>query len=265
MKSIKIIATIAIVFGSLVACTPKSSTADATKADGTTAVNPKTLLPSKGQTDSVSYLIGIQFGSFIKGYNFGDDLNYAQIKKGMLDFINAKGNFRDSSFAKQFKVNPELINDMFSAFLAKRSEYTSAVNLQKEEKFLAENQKKDSVQVTESGLQYKIINAGDAQKIGAKDTVFVHYKGTLTDGSTFDEVPASAKSGRFTLDRVVSGWKEGLQLIGPNGKIKLVIPSKLGYGPQAMQGIEANSTLLFDIQVDSVIRYVEPAVEEVKK
>ena len=64
----------------------------------------KELVPSKGEIDSVSYLLGINFGSMIKGYNMGD-LNFSEIKKGMDDFINAKGNQRDTNFVKQFKIN----------------------------------------------------------------------------------------------------------------------------------------------------------------
>ena len=76
--------------------------------DGTSA---KDLLPSKAQIDSVSYLLGINFGSFLKSYDFGGDLNYAEMKKGILDFLGAEGDQTDSNFVKQFKVNPELMND----------------------------------------------------------------------------------------------------------------------------------------------------------
>ena len=65
---------------------------------------PKEFQPSKAQVDSVSYLLGINFGSFLKGYDFGSDLNYGEIVKGMKDFVNAEGNVQDPEFVKQFKV-----------------------------------------------------------------------------------------------------------------------------------------------------------------
>ena len=68
---------------------------------------PKEFQPSKAQVDSVSYLLGINFGSFLKSYNFGEDLNYAQMKEGMVDFLRAEGNQNDPEFVHQFKVNPE--------------------------------------------------------------------------------------------------------------------------------------------------------------
>lgn len=226
-------------------------------------VNPNSLKPRKSAVDSVSYLIGVNFGSFLKGYNFtkdGKDLNYKLIQKGINDFLAAKGDYRDSTYAKQFKINPEAMNEAFNSYLASRREYTMAVNKQKEAKFLAENQKKDSVQVTESGLQYIIRAAGNDVKPSAEDTVFVHYKGTLTDGTTFDESPKTAEGTRMLLNRVIKGWTEGLQLIGEGGKIRLFVPSELGYGENGTHGIEPNSTLIFDVDIVKVNK-VAPAEE----
>lgn len=236
-----------------VAC---SQNASVKLPDGTVAE-----LPSKAQTDSVSYLIGINFGSFIKGYNFGEDLNYAKIKEGMLDFIKAEGNQNDTSFLKQFKVNPELMNDLFNSFLEKRNNYTAALNVAKEAEFFENNLKNDGIQATASGLQYKIIEAGNDVKPGPQDTVLVRYKGALTDGTVFDEVPADAEPVRLTLNRVIPGWTEGLQLLGEGGKAQLFIPSELGYGDRGTQGIEPNSTLVFDVELVQVFPYVDPRID----
>jgi len=226
--------------------------------DGTSA---KDILPSKAQVDSVSYLLGINFGSFLKSYNFGEDLNYAKMKEGIIDFLKAEGNQNDPEFVNQFKVNPELMNDMFNNFLEKRNEYLTAVNLAKEKKFLAENAKKEGVQQTESGLQYKIIEAGSGVKPGPQDTVLVRYKGALTDGTVFDEVAEDAEPIRLTLDRVISGWTEGLQLVGEGGKIQLYIPSELGYGASGSGSIEPNSTLVFDVDLVQVFPYIDPRID----
>lgn len=220
-----------------------------TLADGTSA---KDLLPTKAQVDSVSYLIGVNFGSFIKGYNFGEDLNYAEIQKGLKDFVNAKGDQRDPEFLDQFKISPELMNDLFNNFLEKRANYLAAANQAKENQFFAENIKKAGVQETESGLQYKIIEPGNDVHPTEFDTVTVRYKGTLLDGTVFDETPADADPVQFQLIRVIQGWQEGLQLLGEGGKAQLYIPSALGYGDRGTQGIEPNSTLIFDVELISV-------------
>ena len=222
----------------------------------------KDVTPTKGQIDSVSYLVGIQFGSFIKGYNFGD-LNMAQIKKGMADFINSKGNQRDPEFVKQFKINPEEMNNLFNNYLEKRQAYVGLKNKEKNEKFLAANKKKAGVEVTESGLQYKIIEAGNPDlKAGPTDTVKVRYKGTLIDGTVFDETKEGADPVLLTLDHVIKGWTEGLQLVGEGGKIELLIPAELAYGERGTQGIEPNSALHFDVEVVEVHK-VAPVAEPV--
>ena len=227
---------------------------------------PKEFQSSRAQIDSVSYLLGINFGSFLKGYDFGSDLNYGEIVKGMKDFVNAKGNVQDPDFVKQFKVDPNKMNDLFNNYLEKRSSGLSMMNKQKGEKFLESNGKKDGVVTTESGLQYKIIEAGNDVKPGPQDTVWVRYKGTLIDGTVFDEVPADADPIRLTLNRVVPGWTEGLQLIGEGGKIDLFIPSDLGYGEMGNQAIPGNSALIFNVEMTKVGKYVEPApVEDPKK
>ena len=258
MKTYKFFA--ALVMGAtMVACAPKTEenaeAAQETETAQSAAPKEKTLADftaSKSQIDSVSYLMGINFGSFIKNYNFGDKLNYSQIVKGMKDFVAAKGNPRDAEFGEQFKINPECLNEVFNAYLEQRHNYTLLANKQKEEAFLAANAKEAGIQVTASGLQYRIVEPGSDVKPGPQDTVWVKYKGSLIDGTVFDETPADADPAQLVLNRVVSGWTEGLQLVGEGGRIELYIPSKLGYGERGNQGIEPNSTLIFDVEVNKV-------------
>ena len=216
---------------------------------------------SKSTRDSVAYLVGVNFGSFIKGYDFGD-LSYCQIKKGMRAFIKAKGNPRDAEFGKQFKIDPTEMNRIFNEYLENRHQQKLLANKEAGEKFLAKNLKKAGVEVTESGLQYQVIEAGnEVIPVNDQDTVWVRYKGTLLDGTVFDEVKPEADSVRFTLDRVVKGWTEGLKYVGEGGKIKLFIPSELAYGERGPQTIGPNQTLIFDIELCKVAPFVEPEAE----
>ena len=100
-------------------------------------------------------------------------------------------------------------------------------------------------------------------KPGPQDTVLVRYKGTLIDGTVFDEVDAESEPIRLTLDRVISGWTEGLQLIGEGGKAQLYIPSELGYGANGSGSIEPNSTLIFDVELVQVFPYIDPKIDQV--
>lgn len=268
MKTIKMLAVAAMVL-STAACNSNKVDGKVDGADSTSvaipqkSVNAKDLLPSKASVDSVSYLLGIQLGSMIKNYSMGD-LNFNMIKKGAEDLVAAKGNPRDEDFTKQFKVNPEEMNRIMNEFIQKRSEYVGAVNKEKEQKFFENNRKKTGVQETESGLQYIIAEAGSDVKPGAKDTVFVHYKLALTDGTVIEEVAADQDAVMLTLNRVIPGWTEGLQLLGEGGKATLYVPSELGYGERGTNGIDPYSTLVFDIQLDSVKHFVEPVVEDKK-
>jgi FKBP-type peptidyl-prolyl cis-trans isomerase len=220
--------------------------------------------PSKAEIDTVSYLLGVNFGSFLKGYNFGD-VNYSKIIAGMKDYVAAKGDFRDPDFNKQFKISPDRINDAFNAYLEKRHNYILLENKDKGDKFLAANRKKAGVQETESGLQYKIIEPGNDNKPADVDTVWVKYKGTLIDGTVFDETAEDADPISFPLKSVVAGWTEGMQLIGEGGHVELYVPANLAYGEQGRPGIDPNSTLIFDVQLVKVGKFVPKPEEEKKK
>ena len=266
MKTIKMLAAAAMLL-SAVACNSGKTGAKVDGADSTAVaeavkpVNPKALLPSKASVDSVSYLLGIQLGSMIKGYHLGE-LNFNMLKKGAADFVASKGSPRDTDFVKQFKVNPEDMNRIMNEFIEKRAEYVGAINKAEEAKFLEANKKKTGVQVTESGLQYIIKEAGSEVKPNnSKDTVFVHYKLALKDGTVIEEVALEQPAVMLMLNRVIPGWTEGLQLIGEGGKATLFVPSELGYGEHGSNGIDPYSTLVFDIQLDSVKHFVEPVQE----
>lgn len=249
MKKLFIVALAAI---SLVAC-----------SGGSVSPAAKAVQPTKALTDSVSYLLGLNFGATIKNYDFGN-LNYGEMMKGIKDIAASTGNIYDEDFGKQFKIDPNLMGDLINSYLEKRSQFTSIVNQEKEDEFLEANKNKPNVNVTPSGLQYQIIEPGSSTKAGPRDTVYVHYKGTLLDGTVFDEVQPEADPVSFTLDRVIPGWSEGIQLVGEGGKIKLFVPSGLGYGVAGTQGIAPNSTLIFDVELDAVHPFVLPEVAPAK-
>ena len=211
-------------------------------------------LPSQAEIDSVSYLLGINFGSFIKGNNFAEDLselNMSEIKKGMADFLAAEGNPYEMEFGKQFKIDLEKMGEILNNYLSKKQAYKAAYNLAKEREFLAANAKKANVDTTASGLQYTIIASGAEEKIAPEDTVWVNYKGTLLDGTVFDENDST----KFIANRVIRGWTEGLGLLGEGGKATLYIPAELAYGERGNRNIEPNSTLIFEVEVLKVGKY----------
>ncbi len=123
--------------------------------------------------------------------------------------------------------------------------------------FLANNGKQKGVVSTASGLQYRILAAGDkkAPPIAATDSVTVDYRGKLLDGTEFDSSYSRGTPATFPVNGVIKGWQEALVLMKPGAKWQLFVPPELAYGPRTQPKIPANSLLIFDVNVKSV----EPA------
>ena len=119
------------------------------------------------------------------------------------------------------------------------------------EAFLAENAKKDGIEVTESGLQYNHETVGEGESPTAEDTVTVHYRGTLIDGTEFDSSYKRGEPISFPLNGVIPGWTEGLQLMKIGGKTKFFIPQELAYGarPNPNGPIPPFAALIFEVEL----------------
>ena len=230
------------------------------QVEGSKAV--RSLLPTKGEIDTTSYLLGVNFGLVMSQNGFGE-LNMAQIEKGMKDAINAKeGQPMDSAFVKQFKIDPSDMNAVINSFLQKRTAYEGALNQEKGDKFRREFAVKNSADSTASGIVYLIQDSGSSVRAtDDRDTVKVNYRGTLIDGKEFDKNDGI----EFPLNRVIRGWTEGMKLVGEGGKITLVIPANLAYGERGPREIGTNSTLVFDVELLEVHPYVEKVVEDPAK
>jgi FKBP-type peptidyl-prolyl cis-trans isomerase FklB len=113
-------------------------------------------------------------------------------------------------------------------------------------------------------LQYKELVAGNGPKPTADDTVSVHYKGTLVDGTEFDSSYSRNEPATFPVSGVIPGWVEALQLMDVGDKWELVIPSDLAYGPGGTGGaIGPNATLVFEVELLEIIKPEAP-VEQSK-
>ena len=179
----------------------------------------------------------------------------SEIKKGMQDFLKAEGSPYDPEFGAQFDIDPNKMGQILNGFITKKQNYKAAVNEAEGKEFLAKNAKRADVDTTASGLQYTIIAEGAGEKIAPQDTVWVNYKGTLLDGTVFDENDSTM----FVASRVIKGWTEGLGLLGEGGKATLYIPADLAYGARGNQAIAPNSTLIFDVEVLKVGKFAPKA------
>lgn len=116
--------------------------------------------------------------------------------------------------------------------------------------FLAENKSKEGIKVTDSGLQYRIIEEGEGDTPKSTEQVTVHYTGKLIDGTVFDSSVQRGEPTQFGVTQVIPGWVEGLQLMKPGAKYEFFIPQELAYGAQGSQGaIPPFSALIFEVEL----------------
>lgn len=189
--------------------------------------------------DKLSYSLGMLVGERVLK-NYGDALNYEAIMAAM----KAQHSGADT------QLSIEEAQQFLGEFETKRREEAAAEAVAAGQKFLDDNAAREEVTVTESGLQWEVVEAGDGAKPSIDDTVSVHYVGTLTNGTEFDSSIARGQPAEFPLKGVIPGWTEGLQLMNVGSKFRFVIPSDLAYGERgAGENIGPNETLVFSVEL----------------
>lgn len=198
------------------------------------------------ELEQVGYSLGYLMGSNNK--NDIPDLNIEAFEKGIRDGYSGDEKKRALTQEQMEKVLMEYQKKR-EAEIVKEVEAKAKANKEAGEKFLAENEKKEGVQKTASGLQYKVITEGSGPKPKATDTVTVHYEGKLIDGKVFDSSYERGEPVSFRLNEVIKGWTEGVQLMNTGSKYELYIPSDLAYGETGNPNIEPNSVLIFTVEL----------------
>lgn len=189
--------------------------------------------------DKISYAIGLSLGQNLMGSGV-KELQYADLAQGIQDVLEHTTP----------KISYEEAEQVLNKFFQDMQEKVANASKKAGEDFLAENAKREGVKVTESGLQYEVIEATLGQKPKATDKVKVHYEGTLPDGTVFDSSYRRGEPITFGLNQVIKGWTEGLQLMSIGSKYKLYIPYQLGYGAQgAGASIPPYSALVFTVEL----------------
>jgi FKBP-type peptidyl-prolyl cis-trans isomerase len=162
-------------------------------------------------------------------------------------WIFAPNGFLDSLTAPQQEA--EAPSDLL--ITEQENEVAADLSSEKNAAFLADNAKKDGVQVTKTGLQFRQLKAGTGKKPGPTSNVTVHYTGTFINGKVFDSSVSRGEPITFPLNGVIAGWTEGLQLMKEGEKAELVIPHDLAYGP-GRPGIPPYQTLVFQVELIKV-------------
>ena len=195
----------------------------------------------KTLTERLSYIVGENMATQLK--NDGIELDTNALVLAVVDVATGQAS-RLSQAEKQSAV--EEIQKVAQAKQAEANEKNKAEGAA----YLAENAKKEGVTTTDSGLQYKSLVAGSGDKPKASDTVKVHYRGTLTDGTVFDSSYDRGEPAVFPVTGVIAGWVEALQLMKVGDKLELAIPPNLAYGAQGSGPvIGPDATLVFEVEL----------------
>lgn len=214
-------------------------------ADQAASVSKKEYLEAYG------WIIGTQTG-----------LNQLDLSPEEIKFVIS--GIQNAANGQKFSLKPEISTELQKflqqkamAHQEKRQKQLaaeSAQNRKAAESFFAKLGKDKNVKKLSSGLFYEIVSIGDANNKPSENSVVkIDYVGTLINGDEFDSSKARGEPATFSLERVISGFKEGLQLVGKGGKIKLYIPADLAYGDQDIPSIPAGSTLIFDVDMMDVL------------
>ncbi|WP_446010152.1 FKBP-type peptidyl-prolyl cis-trans isomerase [Candidatus Electrothrix sp.] len=215
-----------------------------------TAVAAEPVTELKTDQQKTSYALGLDLGTYFKSLE--TDFDLPVIFQGI----------KDSYTNGEVLLSPEEAKKIQKQFAIdqqkKKVEKVQAVleeNKKAAADFLKKNEKEKGVKVTDSGLQYKVITEGKGEKPSATDTVKVHYKGTLLDGTEFDSSYKRKEPATFKANQVIPGWTEALQLMSPGSKYTLYLPPELAYGDRgAPPAIEPGSLLIFEVELVDIVK-----------
>jgi FKBP-type peptidyl-prolyl cis-trans isomerase FkpA len=215
------------------------------------------------EDDKAAYAIGASLAQYLAANldqqkELGLDLSREQVLAGVTDVF--AGNSRLT--AEETQQALQSLDQRVSEMAQQQAQEAAEKNMKAGEEYRAEFAKKDGVVKTDSGLLYHVDSQGEGDKPAATDTVKVHYKGTLTDGTEFDSSYKRNQPATFPLNQVISGWTEGVQLMPVGSKFTFVIPPELAYGSQANPSIPANSTLVFEVELLDIVKADKPAEAE---
>ncbi|MGB3467551.1 MAG: FKBP-type peptidyl-prolyl cis-trans isomerase [Cyclobacteriaceae bacterium] len=194
------------------------------------------------ERDKFAYALGVSYAKSLKEGGL-DSLSKSAFIAAMNDIEQGK---------EQLLTDQECQTTIQNK-LVELEEKKNAVFMEEGQKFLDENASKPGVKVTDSGLQYEVLVAGDGPKPSPNDTVRVHYHGTLPDGTVFESSVERGRPAEFLLSRMIPGWVEALQMMPVGSKYKLVIPQDLAYGANGNGPIKPYSTLVFELELLDIL------------
>ena len=218
----------------------------------------------RGYEEAIAKANTPQGTAYIVGMQIAQMVNQRILPGTREELKSAKDSIDAAMFSRGFVA--ALANDTTLFSVKKAGEFKTQILAGAGEKFLAANAKKPGVKVLPSGLQYKVIKAGQGEVPKATDEVEVIYEGRLIDGPGFDATSkhGGAKTDKFRAGNLIKGWTEALTTMPVGSKWQLYIPYELAYGERQAGQIPPYSTLVFDLELVSIVKpevKAEPAGE----
>lgn len=189
------------------------------------------------------YYIGVMVSQNLGGFDLTPD-EAAMVVSGIQDAL--AGKTKD--------IDHQAYSPLAQSFAQTRSAEVLEREKVKSKEFLAEAAKAKGAKTTDSGLIYTVVTEGSGEPPSPTDTVRVHYHGTLRDGTVFDSSVQRGQPAEFPLNRVIPCWTEGVTMMKPGGKTKLVCPAEIAYGDRGSPPlILGGAALTFDVELIEVV------------
>ena len=194
----------------------------------------------------VSYSVGVNIGQNLVMQGLTDDIDMDAFMAGLSDIVAGEPQLTEEQMMQALTS--------FQQQLVDRQQAELDAAMADSEAFLADNAQAEGVMATDSGLQYLVLESGDAGGSTPQltDSVLAHYEGRFVNGEVFDSSIERGEPAQFVLSQVIPGWTEGLQMMKPGDKWRLFIPADLAYGPGGSGPIPPHSTLIFDVELLAV-------------
>lgn len=247
---LSLVAAVTLTALGLSACQPNTQEQQ-TGTDEVASASPAGL---ETNSQKQAYALGASMGMYVNNRKaeqtkYGIEFDQAALMQGFQDGIDDSVKYT----TEELQTFARAADEELKAKIAVEANSAAEQNVAAGQAYLAENATKEGVMTTESGLQYEVLVQGDGKQPTAEDTVKVHYRGTLLDGTEFDSSYARNEPAVFPLSRVIAGWTEGVQLMSEGSKFRFHIKPELAYGERATGSITPNSTLIFDVELLEVV------------
>ncbi|GLS83343.1 FKBP-type peptidyl-prolyl cis-trans isomerase [Paraferrimonas haliotis] len=244
MKSVLKVSLLALAIAGVSACNDQSKSAD-------NAAVAAAKITTTAQKES--YALGVVMAEQLSLKDLkelGVEVDQEAVTQGFAETLAGNGQLTEEELQSVMREFSTKVNELQAAKENKAAEEAKQAGID----YLEANKAKEGVQVTDSGLQYEVLTAADGEKPTAEDTVEVHYRGTLIDGTEFDSSYGRGETAKFPLNRVIKGWTEGVQLMSVGSKYRFVIPQELAYGANVQPGgkIPPYATLVFEVELISI-------------